>query len=138
MARLKILVAEDNRGDVFLMREALLAHGIEHDLFVIQDGAEALAYMERMGKSPDAPCPDVFLLDLNLPKVEGHQLLARFRGHPLCRDTPVIVVTSSDAQRDRERAALLGAARYCRKPSDIDEFMQLGAVIKEGVHRTPV
>ena len=138
MARLKILVAEDNRGDVFLMREALLAHGIEHDLFVLQDGAEALAYMDRMGKSPDAPCPDVFLLDLNLPKVEGHQLLTRFRGHPLCQDTPVIVVTSSDAPRDRERAALLGAARYFRKPSDIDEFMQLGAVIKEVVHRTPV
>lgn len=71
--------------------------------------------------------------DLNLPKVEGHQLLARFRSHPLCRQTPVVVVPSSDAPRDREEAALLGAARYFRKPSDLDEFMQLGAVVRDAI-----
>lgn len=61
MEPLKVLVVEDNRGDVYLMREALLAHDIEHELFVVSDGAGAVDYIDRIGKSPDAPCPDVFL-----------------------------------------------------------------------------
>jgi CheY-like chemotaxis protein len=134
MDLLKVLLAEDNRGDVFLVRAALKEHHIDHELMVVADGARAINYIERIG-APDAPCPDVFLLDLNLPKADGHQVLEHFRAHPMCQTTPVIVVTSSDTPSDRQRAQHLGAARYFRKPSEIDEFLQLGAVIKEVVAR---
>lgn len=131
MPPLNILLAEDNRGDVFLVREALKEHQIEHALIVVPDGARALQYIEHLGDEENAPCPDLFLLDLNLPKVDGQQVLKHFRKHPICQRVPVIVVTSSDAPRDRESTAALGAARYFRKPADIDEFMRLGEVIKE-------
>jgi CheY-like chemotaxis protein len=133
MKLLKILLAEDNPGDVFLVREALVEHRIEHELFVVPDGACALDYIDQIGKTPSAPCPDLFLLDLNLPKVDGHQVLEHFRNHPLCTSTPVVIVTSSDIPLDRERVARLEAARYFRKPKEIDEFMQLGVLVKEVV-----
>ncbi len=128
---LNVLLAEDNQGDVLLVREALKAHAIKHKLWVFPDGAVTINYLDRMGSSAEAPCPDIFLLDLNLPKVDGHELLNRVRQHPLCSTIPVIIVTSSDAPLDRERAIQSGAERFFRKPSDLDEFMRLGAVIRE-------
>ena len=71
------------------------------------------------------------LLDVNLPKVEGAEILTEFRKHPLCAETPVIVITSSDAYRDRDQMAQLGIAYYFKKPSDLDEFLKLGAVVRE-------
>ncbi len=128
---LRILLAEDNPGDVELVREALREHDIPHTLFVASDGQQAKRFLERMGKHPDAPCPDVLLLDLNLPRADGYELVALFRAHPLSAQTPVIIVTSSNARKDRERAASLGAARFFRKPSDLAEFLELGALIRE-------
>ena len=128
---LRILLAEDNPGDVFLVRRALEEHNISHELNVVQDGAEALDFMTRMGRSTKVPCPDVMLLDLNLPKVSGARVLSEFRKHPECSDTPVIVITSSDAQKDRARMEELGVARYFRKPSDYRAFLRLGAVVRE-------
>jgi CheY-like chemotaxis protein len=130
---IRILLAEDNHGDEFLVREALREHQVQHELHVMRDGLEAVHYIERMGDATDAPCPDVLLLDLNLPHRSGHELLQLFRAHPFCRNTPVIVITSSDAEKDRRRAAELGATRYFRKPSDVDEFIQLGAIVREVV-----
>src|SRR5690349_15493812 len=98
MKLLHILVAEDNHGDVILFQEALQHHQIEHHLHVVSDGQAALNFVARMGTTPEIPCPDVMLLDLNLPKVDGPTILREFRKHPECEDTPVIVVTSSDAQ----------------------------------------
>jgi CheY-like chemotaxis protein len=123
-------LAEDNPGDVQLVQEALREHHLEFDLVVCSDGARALSYLENVASDAGVHCPDVFLLDLNLPKASGHQILEKFRTQFKCSDTPVIVVTSSDAPRDRERAAQLGAAHYFRKPTDFEEFMKLGAVIK--------
>jgi chemotaxis family two-component system response regulator Rcp1 len=128
---LNILLAEDNGGDVRLIREALLEHEIQCELFVVSDGALALDYIDQMGD--DRPCPDIFLLDLNLPKVDGLQVLAHFRNHPLCTSTPVVVITSSDAPRDRANVGKLGPALYFRKPMEFDEFMRLGALVKEAV-----
>jgi two-component system response regulator len=128
---LQIFLAEDNPGDVELVRESLREHDLEYQLSLVSDGAEAKRYIARMGESPDAPRPDLLLLDLNLPKADGCELIAMFHAHPLCTHTPVIVVTSSNARADRERAAALGAARYFRKPSELKEFLQLGAVIRE-------
>ncbi len=128
---LQILLAEDNEGDVMLVEQALAEHEIVHELYVVKDGDEALGYVAGMGSGDGPPCPDVLLLDLNLPKVDGPQVLKHFRQHPACAQTPVIVVTSSDAPRDRERVKALGANAYFRKPSDFTEFMALGALVKE-------
>ena len=137
MNPLNILLAEDNRGDVLLVRQALEEHDIEHQLYVVQDGAQAIEFVAQMGKPGGVPCPDVILLDLNLPKADGPEILTEFRKHPECTTTPVIVVTSSDAIKDRARAAELGISRYFKKPSEFDEFMKLGAVVREVVDETP-
>ncbi len=133
MKLLQILVAEDNEADLILFQEALQHHRIEYQLHVVADGQSALAFVARMGTTPETPCPDVMLLDLNVPKADGTTILAEFRKHPECADTPVIVVTSSDAQRDRVKVAAFQVTRYFRKPSDFDAFMELGAIIREVV-----
>ena len=130
---LRILLAEDNAGDVLLVKRALTEHDIPHELHVVRDGAEALDFVGRMGQPGQIPCPDVFLLDLNLPKLEGPQILTEFRKHPECAEIPVVVVSSSDEERDRARMVELGVTRYFKKPTDLDEFMQLGAVVREVV-----
>jgi len=127
----QILLAEDNLADVLLVRQALDTHHLVHELHVVRDGDEALEFISRMDRPGGTPCPDVMLLDLNLPKIEGARVLTEFRKHPRCAHTPVIVVSSSSAKRDREQLAALGVDRYFTKPSDLDEFLQLGAVIEE-------
>jgi chemotaxis family two-component system response regulator Rcp1 len=131
MSALKILLAEDNRGDVILVKHALAQHRVACDIFLVRDGGEALDFVARMGEAQEAPYPDVVLLDLNLPKVDGTAVLAEFRKKSQCARTPVIVITSSDASRDRERMEALGVARYFRKPLDLDAFLQLGLVVRE-------
>ena len=127
---LQILLAEDNEVDVILVEQALEEHQILHELHVVRDGDEALNFVAGMGSGDGPPCPDILLLDLNLPKVDGPQVLQRFRKHPACAETPVIVVTSSDAPKDRQRVKALGANAYFRKPSDLTEFMALDLVQK--------
>lgn len=128
---LHIFLAEDNPGDVELVRESLREQNIEYTLTLASDGREAKRLIQRVGMAEDAQCPDLVLLDLNLPKADGYELMDLLRAHPMCATTPVIVVTSSDAKRDRERAAQMGAVRYFRKPSELSEFLQLGLVIRE-------
>lgn len=125
-----IFLAEDNPADVGLVEEALREHEISYVLRLAQDGMEAKHFIDRMGSAPDSPCPDLILLDLNLPKVGGFELLASLRAHPFCAQAPVIMVSSSNAQKDRERATVMGAAHFFRKPSDLYEFLQLGAVVR--------
>lgn len=124
----RILLAEDNTGDVLLVREALSHHGIDAELTVQRDGEEMYTYIDRI-EAGEILCPDLILLDLNLPKRTGETLLARLKETKVCRDVPVVIITSSNAQRDRERVAALGARGYFRKPSDYDEFMTLGGLI---------
>ncbi|SRR5579871_5823227 len=130
MRRFNIFLAEDNLGDVLLVQEALAAHQVSHELFVARDGGEALHFVARMGADGQAPCPDLLLLDLNLPKVDGSAILAEFRKRPECAETPVIVISSSDAPRDRARTQELGVAHYFRKPSDLEAYLQLGSIVK--------
>jgi CheY-like chemotaxis protein len=136
MKHLQILLAEDNSGDVALIEQALQEHHIQHALHVVRDGGEAIDFVLRMG-TPGRPCPDLVLLDLNLPKVEGAQVLAEIRKRSECSETPVIVVTSSDAPRDKEKLAKLGVTRYFKKPSDIDEYMKLGVTVSEVLAAQP-
>lgn len=125
-----ILLAEDNVGDVMLVKEALAAYHVENTLHVVSDGQKALEFVAAMGEPQGAPCPDLMLLDINLPKADGITVLAAFREHRACTHTPVIVVTSSNSPKDRARVAALGVHHYFRKPPDFDEFMKLGKVIK--------
>jgi CheY-like chemotaxis protein len=130
---LEILVAEDNRGDVTLIRHALDVYEVPHQLHVVTDGEEAIKFIRQMGRVDGSPRPDLFLLDLNLPKADGPQVLYEFRRHPECAKTPVIVVSSSEAPRDRVQIADLGITRYFRKPNSYDEFMELGSLVREVV-----
>ncbi len=127
---LRILVAEDNRADVILMQEALAEYALTYSLRVLSDGAETLSFLRGIDLNNHPACPDMILLDLNLPKVDGHELLRLIREHPVCSDVPVIVVTSSDSAEDRQRAAQLGATDYFRKPSSLEEFLKLGGIVK--------
>ena len=136
MKPIHILVAEDNDGDVILFQEALQHHQVEHQLHITADGQAAIDYVNRMGTTPEVPYPDVMLLDLDLPKVDGPTILEEFRKHPQCQHTPVVIVTSSDAERDRARVGAYGPIRYFRKPSDLDAFLELGAVIREVIAET--
>jgi CheY-like chemotaxis protein len=131
MRVLRILLAEDNRGDVLLVRQSLEQHQIEHELNVVNDAQVALEYVWRMGKSNEVPCPDLMLLDLNLPKGDGSMVLAEFRNHPECAETPVIVLTSSESPKDRDEMARMGVSYYFHKPTDYEDYMQLGSIIKE-------
>ena len=128
---LLILLAEDNPADVILIEEALNEHGLRYSLRVFRDGAEAASFLGTIQCKDDSGCPDIALLDLNLPKVEGHELLRMIRAHPVCSNLPVIIVTSSDSPEDRQTAARFGASYYFRKPSNLTEFMKLGAIVKD-------
>ena len=128
-AMLKVLLAEDNPGDVLLIREALRGIGFDFKLTVQQDGELMLSHIDQIDRGEQA-CPDIVLLDLNLPKAGGHILLQRLRASDTCKGVPIIIVTSSDSAKDRDLAVRLGASAYFRKASDYDEFMRLGAVVK--------
>ena len=135
MRPLLILLAEDNRGDVLLVRDSLREHRIEHELHVVRDGQQALDYVGRLGEPHEVPYPDIILLDLNLPKVDGAAILSELRQHPESAHVPVIVVTSSDSPKDKERMTQLGISYYFRKPTEYEEYMQLGGIVKQVLAR---
>ena len=122
---LAILLVEDNPDDVRLAEEVLREGNIPGQLYVAGDGEEALEYLHRRGRFTSAARPDLILLDLKLPRLDGHGLLAEIRRDPaLCR-IPVVVLTSSSSARDILRAQELRCSCYVAKPSGIDEFPDL-------------
>ena len=125
----RIWLAEDNPGDVFLVRSAIQAQHLLADLIVMKDGQEALARLEAIEYGKEE-CPDLVLLDLNLPKYTGSAVLERMRSSSRLAELPVVIVTSSDAPRDRELATRFRASSYFRKPNDFDEFMRLGDIVR--------
>lgn len=124
-----MLLVEDNQGDVLLFRQALADHGVNAQLFVAPDGDEAIALIDDIDRSV-VPCPELIVLDLNLPKKSGFDVLRRVKLSPKCREIPVIMFSSSDTQKERDEAIRLGAACYLKKPSDLEEFMKIGEQIK--------
>ncbi len=126
----QILLVEDNPADANLVEEALAEEQLECRLSIVRDGAQAIAFIDRLETDPAHPCPDIVLLDLNLPKVSGEEVLKRVRRSPACGMAKVLIVSSSDAKSDRDRAMTLGASDYFRKPSSLDQFMQLGPKIR--------
>lgn len=125
-APVRILLAEDNPADVYLIEEALREHGVEFQLEIAQDGEQAISVL-----SDGTSRFDVVLLDLNMPKRGGSEVLERLSGYA----SPVIVLTSSDSPADKMQALRLGATHYIRKPTGLDDFLAIGAVIKEIVKR---
>jgi CheY-like chemotaxis protein len=123
-----VFLAEDNPGDVFLVRRALREHGLHCHLIVAENGDKVNQFIERVGTT--GPTPDVILLDLNLPRVEGPELFRTVRSNPACANVPLIVITSSDSPRDHAWTSEYRVSHYFRKPSTLDEFLKLGAVIR--------
>lgn len=123
-APLSILVAEDNPGDVFLIRRAFQRLGIPHEFTIACDGAEALRLVEEAAAGKKQV--DLLLLDLNLPRHDGAEILAAVRRQASLRSTPVILLTSSDSPFDHDLCMRLGANHYFRKPSELAAFMELG------------
>jgi CheY-like chemotaxis protein len=128
-----ILLAEDNPGDVFLVRRELEKHGLKVELIVVEDGQAALRYIERVDTDSAIAAPDIALLDLNLPRATGSRILTRIRQSQRCTGIPIIIVTSSDSPLDRDSAAQLGATGYFQKPGDLAGFMQLGRVVRDAL-----
>lgn len=126
----RILLIEDSEPDVCLVREALEQAGLEVDLQVLEDGESGVDLIEQMDQDVKIPHPQLILLDLNLPKKGGAQVLERVRNSRACRRVPVVILTSSDSPLDKAQAARLGATEYFRKPSRLSEFMQLGSVVQ--------
>jgi two-component system, chemotaxis family, response regulator Rcp1 len=119
-----ILLVEDNPGDVLLTREAFREGRYFPRLSVVEDGEEALQFLRREGQYRAAPRPALILLDLNLPKKDGRELLAEVKEDPELRHIPVIVLTTSEAEQDIWRAYKLHANCYLTKPLDMDSFMK--------------
>ncbi len=122
-----ILLVEDNPADIGLVREALQEHGVECELIVITNGESAIDFIENVDQS-QAPCPGLIILDLNLPRRTGMDVLKRVRASVRCGHVSIVVLTSSDNQKDKDQSAGLGASLYIRKPARLAEFMDLGRV----------
>lgn len=126
-----ILLVEDNPGDVRLTREAFDEARVRNDLHVVTRGRDALEYLHRTGEYEDASRPDVVLLDLNLPGINGLEILEEIKTTPELRTTPVIILTSSQAEEDVVRSYEKHANAYLTKPVDADEFVQLARSLGE-------
>lgn len=128
---IKILLAEDNPGDVRLTKEALKEGKIRNELAVVGDGVEAVAYLRREGNYSNACRPDLILLDLNLPKKNGREVLAEIKNDEVLKRIPVIVLTSSKAEQDVVKTYESHANCYIVKPVELDEFIKVVSCIND-------
>jgi DNA-binding response OmpR family regulator len=126
-----ILIVEDNQGDVFLIREAIARADVGATVHVIFDGQQAMRFFDAADTGDQIPVPALVLLDLNLPKNTGEQVLSHLRRSPKCSATNVLILTSSDSVQDRKAVNALGARGYFRKPSDHAQFMKLGPIVRD-------
>jgi DNA-binding response OmpR family regulator len=133
-ARPSIFLVEDNPADARLVREALVECNVGCELIVASDGERAIHWLDRIEAGQEA-CPSLLILDLNLPRRSGAEVLRRLREGVQTSGIPVLVLTSSDNQKDRDLANALGASRYLRKPTKLSEFIALGTVFQEMLKR---
>ncbi|MFE5960709.1 response regulator [Streptomyces rubiginosohelvolus] len=120
---IEVLLVEDDPGDELMTREAFEDNKIRNTLHVVRDGQEALDFLYRRGEYTEAPRPDLVLLDLNLPKYDGRQVLEQIKGDPELALIPVVVLTTSSAEEDILRSYKLHANAYVTKPVDLDQFI---------------
>ena len=128
---IEILLVEDNPGDVRLTQEALKTGKVANNLHVAEDGEEALAFLRKEGRYADAPRPDLILLDLNLPKKSGREVLAEIKQDPDLKKIPVVVLTTSRADEDICRAYRLNCNCYVAKPIDLEQFIKVVKSIED-------
>lgn len=131
MESIEILLVEDNPGDADLAREALATGKVLNHLNVVADGEEAMAYLRRQGKYAKSTRPDLVLLDLNLPKMDGRQVLAEIKSDEVLKSIPVVILTTSAAETDIIKSYSLHANCYITKPIDLDQFMKVVQATEE-------
>jgi two-component system, chemotaxis family, response regulator Rcp1 len=127
---IEVLLIEDSEADARLTIEALKEAKVQNRLWVVEDGVEAMAFLRKEGKFSDAPRPDLVLLDLNLPRKDGRQVLQEVKSDPALRKIPVVVLTISKAEEDVLKAYDLHANCYITKPVDFNRFMDVVRAIE--------
>lgn len=127
----EILLVEDNYGDVRLAQEALKESKVANNLHVVEDGVEALAFLRREGKYADVVRPDLVLLDLNLPRKDGREVLMEIKADDQLKHIPVVVLTVSEAEEDILKSYSLHANCYISKPIDLDQFLKVVKSIED-------
>ena len=125
MKPIEILLVEDNPGDARLTREALAMSKVRNHLSYARDGEEAMAFLRRQGEYSHAPLPDLILLDLNLPRRDGREVLEDIKGDPQLKHIPVVILTSSQAEEDIIRSYQLHANCFITKPADLDQLSKV-------------
>jgi two-component system response regulator len=128
---IEVLLVEDNPGDVRLTREALKEGRVWCSLQVVEDGEAALAFVRQQGVYTNAPRPDIILLDLNLPKIDGREVLSNIKADPDLKRIPVVILTTSQAEEDILKAYNLNANCYITKPVDFEQFLKVVRLIQE-------
>ncbi len=126
-----VLVVEDDPGDVFLIREAFEFNKVHNEVHVATDGMEALDFLRGRGRHAGASRPDLVLLDLNLPRMGGREVLAEIKADPDLHTIPVVVLAASEAEEDILRSYELGANAYVAKPVDFDRFIEIVRLIDD-------
>jgi two-component system response regulator len=122
---IEVLLVEDDPGDVLMTKEAFEDYKLHNRLHVVNDGAEAMDFLRRQGEHTDAPRPDLVLLDLNLPRMDGREVLQAIKSDPELASIPVVVLTTSEAEEDVLRSYSLHANAYVTKPVDFERFIQV-------------
>ncbi|MBA1343619.1 MAG: putative methanogenesis regulatory protein FilR2 [ANME-2 cluster archaeon] len=122
---IEILLVEDNPGDVRLTQEVLNDGKVRNNMSVVKDGVDAVSFLKQTGGYADAPRPDIVLLDLNLPKKDGREVLAEIKADSDLKNIPVVVLTTSGAEQDIVKAYDLHANCYITKPVDLDQFIRV-------------
>lgn len=122
---IEVLLVEDDPGDVVLTKEAFDDNKVKNTLSIVSDGEEAMRFLRREGEYADAPRPDLVLLDLNLPRKDGRQVLEEIKDDETLRTIPVVVLTTSEAEEDILRSYRLHANAYVTKPVDFDQFINV-------------
>jgi two-component system, chemotaxis family, response regulator Rcp1 len=128
---IEILLVEDSPGDVRLTVESLKDSKVRNNLSVVHDGIEAMSFLRAEGGFADAPRPDLILLDLNLPKKDGREVLAEIKNDPVLRRIPVVILTTSKAEEDILKTYALHANCYITKPVNLDQFMKVVRAIED-------
>ena len=137
---IQVLLVEDDPGDVLMTREAFADNQVANTLHVVSDGLSALDFLHKRGEYTGAPTPDLVLLDLNLPRLDGREVLAAVKSDPVLRQIPIVVLTTSEAEQDVQHSYELYANAYVTKPVEFDRFVEVVRQIDEffvGVVRLP-
>ncbi len=131
MRPVEILLVEDNPGDVHLTLEAFKEAKVRNNISVADDGMKAMAFLRHEDEFKNAPMPDLILLDLNLPRKDGREVLAEIRQDPKLKRIPVVIMTTSQAEEDIVKAYDLHVNCYITKPMDLDQFMKVARSIED-------